>query len=127
MFTIEQINDTHDRYGKASTLPDYLRALKDIGVEYYDSYITDGHSEYFGGGAKVISPPAHETFPVADTSDKQRFLGHVEAHKQGKTDYFQMSQGLAASGVEKWRFNTNAMTLTYFDKTGAVLLTEKIA
>jgi hypothetical protein len=44
MFTINQI---HDTYGRAATLAQYLQALRAIGVETYDSYITDGHSEYF--------------------------------------------------------------------------------
>jgi hypothetical protein len=33
MFTIEQINDLHDRLGSARTFSEYLRALKAIGVE----------------------------------------------------------------------------------------------
>ena len=69
MFTLEQINDVHDRLGNAETLSQYLKALKNIGVDYYDSFITDGHSEYFGkGGHKVISPPVHEKLPIAETS-----------------------------------------------------------
>ena len=48
MFTFEQINDIHDRLGNAETLAQYLEALKNIGVDKYDSFITDGHSEYFG-------------------------------------------------------------------------------
>jgi Protein of unknown function (DUF1398) len=48
MFTIEQINDLHARLGSAKTLPEYVRALKALGVERYDSYLADGHSEYLG-------------------------------------------------------------------------------
>ena len=61
MFTIEQINDLHARRGSARTLPEYVRALNALGVERYDSYLADGHSEYFGqGGHRVVSPPVHE-------------------------------------------------------------------
>jgi len=61
MFTLEQINHIHDQLGNAETLSEYLEALKKIGVETYDSFITDGHSEYFGkSGHKVVSPPVHE-------------------------------------------------------------------
>ena len=57
MFTLEQINKIHDGLGKAETLSQYLEALKNIGVDKYDSFITDGHSEYFGKhGHKVVSP-----------------------------------------------------------------------
>ena len=46
MFTLEQINAIHERLGNAKTLPQYLEALKNIGVDYCDSFITDGHSKY---------------------------------------------------------------------------------
>jgi hypothetical protein len=45
MFTIEQINAIHDRLGSAKTLAEYVRALKALGVERYDSFLADGHSE----------------------------------------------------------------------------------
>jgi hypothetical protein len=65
MFTLEQINDLHARLGSARTFPEYVRALKVLGVERYDSYLTDGHSEYFGqGGHRVVSPPVHEVLSV---------------------------------------------------------------
>jgi len=35
MFTLEQINDIHDRLGNADTLSQYLEALKNIGVGKY--------------------------------------------------------------------------------------------
>ena len=58
MFTIEQINDLHSRLGSARTLPEYVPAFRGLGVERCDSYVTDGHSEYFGqGGHNVVSPP----------------------------------------------------------------------
>lgn len=50
MFSIEQINDLHSGLGSAKTLPEYVLALKVLGVERYDSYLVDGHSEYFGQG-----------------------------------------------------------------------------
>jgi hypothetical protein len=33
MFTIEQINDLHARIGSSRTLPEYVLALKGLGVE----------------------------------------------------------------------------------------------
>src|SRR5207253_999297 len=44
MFTIEQINDLHDRLGTMETLSQFVRALKSAGVETYDAYLVDGHS-----------------------------------------------------------------------------------
>jgi hypothetical protein len=46
-------------------LPEYVRALNALGVERYDSYLADGHSEYFGqGGHRVVSLPVHEVLSV---------------------------------------------------------------
>src|SRR6267378_4125946 len=71
MFTIERINDLHARLGSVRTLPEYVLAVKGLGVERYDSYLADGHSEYFGpGGHRVVSPPVHEVLPVAETGQR---------------------------------------------------------
>ena len=127
MFTLEQINNIHDRLGNAETLSQYLEALKNIGVDAYDSFITDGHSEYFGkGGHKVVSPPVHEKLTIAETSDRESFLKHLNLHNQGKTPYLEMSKGLADSGIEKWTFDTNKMTIAYYDKGGNEILVEAI-
>jgi uncharacterized protein YbcV (DUF1398 family) len=127
MFTLEQINRVHDELGNSATLPQYLEALKAIGVDKCDSFITDGHSEYFGKeGFKVISSSEHEELKIAEISNREDFLKHLKLHSQRKTSYLEMSRGLAKSGVEKWTFDTNKMTMTYYDKCGNVMLVEEI-
>jgi|SRR5688572_23272874 len=127
MFTLDQINDVHDRLGKQTTLPEYLQALKAIGVEKYDSFITDGHSEYFGKeNQKLVSPPEHKKLTIANASHREGLLKHLSLHNKGKTDYLEMSQGLADCGTEKWSFDTSKMTITYYDKEGSEMLVEAI-
>jgi uncharacterized protein YbcV (DUF1398 family) len=127
MFTIEQINDVHDRLGNAETLFEYVRALNAIGVEKYDSYLTDGHSEYFGkDGYKLRSDPAHEKLTIAEISNRENFLAHLKLHEQGKTSYVEMSLGLAESGIEKWTVDTNNPTMIFYDKAGSEMLVEQI-
>jgi len=46
MFTLEQINEIHDRLGKGESFAQYVEALNAIGVETYDSGIL--HAK-FGG------------------------------------------------------------------------------
>ena len=83
MFTLEQINDLHQRLGSAKTFPEYVRALKAIGVERCDSYLTDGRSEYFSQtGQSVVSPPVHEALAVAETSHREAFIQHLFRHEQ---------------------------------------------
>jgi uncharacterized protein YbcV (DUF1398 family) len=127
MFTIEQIHDIHDRLGTMERFPDYVRALTAIGVERYDSYLSDGRSEYFAeDGRSVVSAAVHEVLPVNDASDHEKVVEHLGLHELGRTSYLEMSKGLADSGVEKWTVDTNAMTLTYVDKQGRELVTEAI-
>jgi uncharacterized protein YbcV (DUF1398 family) len=127
-FTIDQINDLHARLGSAKTLAEYVQALKALGVERYDSYVADGHSEYFGqGDQKVISPGVHEVLAVAETSQREAFLQHLRRHEQRETTYVEMSVGLAQSGIEKWTVDTVRMTMTFFDKASTEMLVEQIS
>ena len=128
MFTLEQIDDIHDRFGHQDTIVQYLRALNAIGVARSDSFLADGHSEYFGkGGETVVTPPAHEVLAIAGTSSRDGLVQCLALHSQGKTSYLEMSQGLARSGVEKWSFDTSALTIAYYDKAGNELLTESVS
>jgi hypothetical protein len=105
MFTLEQINDAHDRVGNAATLAAYLRELHSIGVESVTSYLCDGHSEFFGSaGYSLESPSAHEPLTIADASNRERFIEHLHLHSQQKTSYVEMSKGwpTAASRNGRW-------------------------
>ena len=127
MFTLAQINAIHDQLGSANTLFEYVCALNAIGVEKVDSYVTDGHSEYFGThGHKVSSPPAHNPLTVAKTSNRESFLRHLTLHDQGKTTYIEMSEELAASGIEKWTVDINKATMTFYDTAGNEMRSEAI-
>jgi len=117
MFTIEQINDLHDRLGSAKTFTEYVLALKAFDVERSDSYLADGHSEYFGqGGHRVLCPPVHEPLPVAEIARRETFLEHLRQHDRRETTYLEMSKGLAQSGIVKWTVDTARMTMAFYDR-----------
>lgn len=127
MFTLEQINHLHALLGKMATLLEYVQALKSLGVRKYDSYLIDGHSEYFGErGHTVVSPAVHDALDISETSEQQEFLKHLQLHEQGRTTYMEMSEGLAASGIEKWTVETGNATMIYYDRAGNEMLTERI-
>jgi uncharacterized protein YbcV (DUF1398 family) len=127
VFTMAQIDDLHARFGRAESLADYLRGLAAIGVTRFDSFVTDGHSEFLGAeGQRVVSPPHHEVLAIDEVSNRAAFLDHLQRHLDGETSYVEMSAGLAASGVEKWVADTTALTMTYRDRDGAALLVEKV-
>lgn len=128
MFTLEQVDDIHDRLGSASTLVAYLDALRGIGVTTSDSYLTDGHTTYYGdGGHRISTAPAHEVFPVAATGDKKALVEHLRLHEEQLISYVEMSRALADAGVEKWTFDTRALTITYYDRAGLALLSEQVS
>ena len=105
-----------------------MRAIHGLGVERCDSYVLDGHSEYFGqSGYKVVSPTVHEILIVVETSQRDMFLSHLRQHEAGKTTYLELSKGLAQSGIEKWTIDIVVMTVTFFDKAGREMLVEHIS
>ena len=128
MLTIEQINGLHARLGSSRTFAEYVRALKALGVERYDSYLSDGHSEYFGQGGHIVASPAvQEVLSIAETGQREMFLQHLRRHERHETTYLEMSRGLAQSGIEKWTVDTGRMIMTFYDKAGIEMLVEQIS
>jgi len=127
MFTAEQIEEIHGRLGSADTLSDYVRELAALGIERYDSFVSDGHSEYLGRDShRVITDAVHVELTIAEGSDRDQFLDHLGRHERGETSYLEMSTGLADCGVERWTVDSQAMTMTFYNRSGDVLLVEQI-
>ncbi len=127
MFTIEQINAAHSKVKSGADFPRYIRELNSMGVDSYETYVTDGHTIYFGtDNYSINSGPKYAALNVAGVSDALQFQLDLKAHQQGHTDYPAFCKHCAHSGVEKWRVDMAAMTCTYFSKTGQVLLAENI-
>lgn len=127
VFTIEQIEELHGRLGNTETLSDYVRSLAALGVARYDTFVSDGHSEYTGFDVhRVISHAVHDVLTVAESSDRDAFLDHLRRHAQGDTSYLEMSRGLADNGIERWTVDTHAMTMTFYDRSGDVQLVDQI-
>ncbi|WP_396152262.1 DUF1398 domain-containing protein [Flavobacterium sp.] len=127
MFTIEQIKTAHSKVKSGADFPSYIQDLKQLGVTSYDSYVSDGHTNYFGeNDFKITSPAKYETIAIANETDENQFKADLKAHQQGKTDYPTFCSDCAKSGIEKWSVNLDKMTCTYYDKAGNEILEEKI-
>ena len=74
----------------------------------------------------MVSSSAHEKLKIAAVSNREDFIKHLNLHSQRKTTYLEMSRGVADSGAEKWTFDTNKMTMTYYDRGSNVMLVEEI-
>lgn len=127
MFTIDQVKAAHSKVKSGADFPAYIAELKALGVVLYETYVTDGHTDYKGGnGHKASSPAKYDVLMIAETADADRFKKELKEHQQGMSDYPTFCNQSANNGVEKWEVDIPAMTCTYFDKAGNTLLVETI-
>lgn len=127
MFTIEQIKDAHAKVKTGADFPNYIQDLIILGVKGYDTFVHDGHVEYYGVNNYNVS--ANEKYPeikVADFPNKELFIQFLVQHQSGETDYMTFSNHAAQCGIAKWRVDIVEMTCTYFDKSENEILIEKI-
>jgi uncharacterized protein YbcV (DUF1398 family) len=127
MFTIGQIKAAHSKVKSGADFPNYIQGLNKLGVTFYETYVSDGHTDYLGtDGYKTSSEPKHSQHIIAGQGDADQFRLDLKAHQQGKTDYATFCNDCAKSGVEKWTVRMDKMTCTYYDKAGNELWVETI-
>jgi len=127
MFTLEQIKAAHSKVKTGADFPAFIRDIKESGVTYYDTFVADGHTDYYGANDYKTSGTAkYEALPIAGISDPEQFKADLKAHQEGKTDYHTFCRDCAKSGIEKWTVCLEKMTCTYYDKAGNEILAEQI-
>lgn len=88
MFTIEQIKAAHSKVKSGADFPNFIKDLAGFGVTSYETYVSDGHTDYYGNYEfKITSDPKYQTLTIAAISDAKRFETKLKVHQQGKTDY----------------------------------------
>ncbi|MFW0736190.1 DUF1398 domain-containing protein [Flavobacterium sp. T12S277] len=127
MFTIEQIKEAHAKVQSGADFPNYIQDLIILGVKGYDTFVHDGHVEYFGvNNYHVTSDEKYDEIQVASSPNKERFIEFLVMHQDGQTDYLTFCNHAAHCGIAKWRVDIIEMTCTYFDKEENEILIEKI-
>lgn len=128
MFKIEQIKTAHSKVKSGADFPAYVEDLKNLGVVYYITYVSDGHTDYFGkNDFKVSSPSGYDQLlNITSTINLDQFTTDLKLHQQGKTDYWRFCLDCAKSGVMKWQVDLGRMTCIYYDTLGNQILEEKI-
>ena len=127
MFTIDQIKTAHSKLKSGAGFPAYIQEIIKLGVEGYETYVTDGHSEYYGqGGYTTRSEAKYVSLSIADKNDVATFKNDLKKHQQGQSDYMTFCRQCAEAGVEKWAVDMAAMTCTYYDKAGNKILVETV-
>ena len=127
MFTIADIKAAHAKVKSGADFPAYIQDLITLGVTSYTTFLHDGHTEYNGAdGYKTQTPPSGMVRHITPTANNAEFTSNLKAHQQGQTDYPTFCNIAAAAGVEKWVVVMQAMTCTYYDLQGNIMLEEKI-
>lgn len=127
MFTVAQIAAAHSKVKSGADFPAYIRDLKNLGVSYYETFVADGHTDYYGADSyKATSPAKYENNTIAATANGTEFRADLKAHQEGKTNYPTFCGNAARSGVDKWAVCMVEMTCTYYDKSGSKILVEAI-
>lgn len=125
MFTLEQIKNAHSKVKSGADFPAYIKEIKQLGVINYETFVVDGHTDFFGvNDYKISSIPKYDALTIAETSQAEQFKLDLIAHQQGKTTFLTFCNDCAKSGIEKWAVCMNKMTCTYYDKAGNKLLVE---
>jgi uncharacterized protein YbcV (DUF1398 family) len=127
MFTLEQIKQAHDKVQTGADFAIYIQNLIDLGVEGYDTIVSDGRVAYFGSNNYSVSTAKkYDKIKIAANANKERFIEFLVMHQDGQTDYFTFCQQTAQSGIASWRIAIIEMTCTYFDASGNAIVIEKI-
>lgn len=127
MFTLEQIKNAHAKVQSGADFPAYIKEIKQLGVRSYDTYVTDGHTDYFGADHfKLSTTVKYDSLTIAKISNVEDFKKDLKAHQLGRTNYPTFCSDCAKSGVEKWVVCMDQMTCTYYDLEGKELMAEMI-
>ena len=127
MFTLEEIKAAHSKVKSGSDFPAYILDIKKLGVTYYETYVSDGHTDYYGTeDYKTTSPVKYEPLKISGKCDKNRFKKDLSDHQQGKTDFPTFCKDCAACGIDKWTVSMKDMTCIYYDQAGNEILAEEV-
>jgi uncharacterized protein YbcV (DUF1398 family) len=126
-FTIEQVNAAHAKVKSGADFPKYIQEIKQLGVKFYETYVVDGHTDFYDKyHRKASTSPKYDLLKIANVADAEAFKIHLNAHQQGKTDYLTFCNDCSKSGVNKWVVRLDKMTCTYYDLAGREILVEGI-
>lgn len=127
MVTLEQIKTAHSKVKSGADFPAYIKEIKELGVTYYEYFVTNGQTEFYGANNDIITSPAqYASLTIASIPNEKQFKADLIAHQQGKTDYLTFCNDCAKSGIEKWAVSLEKMTCTYYDKAKKEILEEVI-
>jgi uncharacterized protein YbcV (DUF1398 family) len=128
MFTIQQIEQSHEKVKSGAEFPAYIQEIKQLGVLLsFETWVSNSHTVYFGSnGFQTQSLPKYDNLEISSQLKKEKFKNYLKIHQEGQTDYFTFCKHCAETGIEKWIVDLTNMTCTYYHITGITVLLENI-
>jgi len=127
MFTVEQIEQAHDKVKSGADFPRYIQEIKQLGVIGFETWVYDNHTDYFGNESfKTSSDAKYAPLAISNSHNKELFLTYLKSHQCGEADYFTFCNHCAETGIEKWVVSLETMSCTYYDIKGELVLVEII-
>jgi uncharacterized protein YbcV (DUF1398 family) len=102
--------------------PRIFNALKDAGVEYYETSVRDHTIVYSGGGDQLNEDPGGDSveLSVAEAFNSDEVKAAIARNQNKETDYVQFLREIAAAGVQAYRVDMTERTVTYKGGNGQV-------
>lgn len=126
-FTIEQIQAEHQKVKSGADFPEYIKAIKNLGVSDYTVSVADGNTQYFDTENETEQTgKKYGPLTVSENLNLEEFKAKLKLHQQGGTDYPTFCNDCAQNGIQGWKIDLNEMTCTYFDTEGNEILVEMI-
>ncbi|GAB0156851.1 hypothetical protein CHRYSEOSP005_21180 [Chryseobacterium sp. Alg-005] len=126
-FTIDEIKAAHQKVKSGADFPQYIHALKKLGVSHYITYVSDGNTQYVDTENQSVSTGSkYETLIVSQSVNKENFKSRLKLHQQGGTDYPTFCKDCAGNGIKGWKMDLHTMMCTYFDVSGSEIFIEQV-
>ncbi len=127
MFTLNTIKEAHSKVKSGADFPKYVKEIKELGMDYYDFFVVDGHAKYVQNNGDFIESPAiYENKNISNTSDSTLLKHIINIHQNGETDFLTFCEQSANAGVFIWRTDVTNMKVIYINKKNEDILIEKI-
>ena len=126
MFTEQQVLQAHSKVKSGADFPKYVQEIKNLGLTFYEFWVTDGHISYHGNEDVINGQPKYPFMEIPSISSVATLRHNISIHQQGQTDFLTFCRQAADAGVEKWVVDTHKMMCTYYNVDGDEMVAEPI-
>ena len=127
MFTLQEIKDAHSKVKSGADFPKYVKEIKELGMNYYDFFVADGHAKYVHNNGEFIESPAiYEVKKISSISDTILLKHIIKIHQNGETDFMTFCQQSADAGVVLWRTDVTNMKVIYLNDKNEEMVVEVV-